>query len=221
VDIQKLKEQLLSDPEVHDLVRRRAYEIYLERRHSNPYASQGEDWLRAESEVLPRLINTMVERNRAAIEARDASDPVTQQAAEHMQEELDLEETATGVRSETATVAGRELLNQNAEALASSASTESADTVPNAAGVLAQKPVKAAPKKAAAAKAKAPAAKAAPKKAAAKAAPAKAAPAKATPKQAAAKAAPKKAADTSPAEKAAGPKKPAAKKAPKTSPDGV
>src|SRR4029078_4553599 len=95
------------DPEVHDLVRHRAYEIYLERRHSNPYASQGEDWLRAESEILPRLIQQMVERNRAAIEAHDASDPVTQQAAEHMQEELEHSETETAARSDAATGAAR------------------------------------------------------------------------------------------------------------------
>ena len=86
VDIEKLKEQLISDPEVMRLVTQRAFEIYLERR--NRYvAHPAEDWLRAESEVLPRLINQMVERNRQAIASKDDADPVSSEAARHMREE--------------------------------------------------------------------------------------------------------------------------------------
>ena len=83
-----LKEQLLSDPEVHRRVAHRAYEIYLERREYR-IAHPAEDWLRAESEVLPRLIEEMVEHNERAIASHDDSDPVAYRAAEHMQEELD------------------------------------------------------------------------------------------------------------------------------------
>jgi len=87
VDIEKLKQQLISDPEVGRLVARRAFEIYLERR--DRYAAHpAEDWLRAESEILPRLIDEMVAQNRAAIESHDDSGPVAAHAAEHMREEL-------------------------------------------------------------------------------------------------------------------------------------
>lgn len=86
VDIEKLKEQLISDPEVMRLVAQRAFEIYLDRR-DRYVAHPAEDWLRAESEVLPRLIDQMVERNRRAIAARDDADPVASKAAEHMRDE--------------------------------------------------------------------------------------------------------------------------------------
>jgi cell division septation protein DedD len=86
VDIEKLKEQLISDPEVMRLVAQRAFEIYLDRR-DRYVAHPAEDWLRAESEVLPRLIHQMVERNRRAIAARDDADPVASKAAEHMRDE--------------------------------------------------------------------------------------------------------------------------------------
>ena len=69
MDIEKLKEQLISDPEVMRLIAQRAFEIYLERR-DRYVAHPAEDWLRAESEVLPRLINQMVDHNRRAIAAR-------------------------------------------------------------------------------------------------------------------------------------------------------
>jgi len=73
VNIEHLKEQLISDPEVNRLVAHRAFEIYLERRHR--YAAHpSEDWLRAEREVLPGLISQMMERNRQAVEeARDVA----------------------------------------------------------------------------------------------------------------------------------------------------
>lgn len=86
VDIEKLKEQLISDPEVMRLIAKRAFEIYLERR-DRYVAHPAEDWLRAESEVLPRLINQMVDHNRRAIAAKDDADPVSSKAAEHMREE--------------------------------------------------------------------------------------------------------------------------------------
>lgn len=86
MNIEKLKEQLISDPEVMRLVAHRAFEIYLERRHRY-VAHPAEDWLRAESEVLPRLINQMVDRNRQAIAAGDDADPVSSKAAEHMRVE--------------------------------------------------------------------------------------------------------------------------------------
>jgi hypothetical protein len=172
VDIDNLKEQLLSDPDVRRRVARRAYEIYVERRdyrHAHPH----EDWLRAESEILPRLIQEIVERNERAIAANDDSDPVAHRAAEHMQEEIDLASSGLGERTSDAKAAGREMLDRNAEALAASAEGED-ETVPNASGVLEGKPVK-------------PAAKPAPKKAAAKKAPAKKAAAKPAAKKPAAK----------------------------------
>lgn len=86
MDIEKLKEQLISDPEVMRLIAKRAFEIYLERR-DRYVAHPAEDWLRAESEVLPRLINQMVDHNRRAIAAKDDADPVSSKAAEHMREE--------------------------------------------------------------------------------------------------------------------------------------
>jgi len=89
VDIEQLKEQLLSDPDVRRLVAHRSYEIYLERRGRRD-AHPAEDWLRAESEILPRLIAQMVEHNERAIAESDDSDPVTNRAAAHMQEELEI-----------------------------------------------------------------------------------------------------------------------------------
>jgi hypothetical protein len=162
VNIDQLKEQLLADAEVRRTIGRRAYEIYLERRGHRD-AHPAEDWLRAESEVLPRLIDEMIAHNERAIAAHDDADPVAHRAAEHMQEEIELASTIE--RSEEAKVTGRGQLQANVEALA--ATSDDDDTVPNAQGVLSGEPVKAAPKKAAAKK---PAAKkaAAPKAPAAK-----------------------------------------------------
>jgi len=102
VDIEQLKEQLLSDPEVRRMVAHRSYEIYLERRGRRD-AHPAEDWLRAESEILPRLISEMVEHNERAIAGPDDSDPVTNRAAAHMQEELALAgETAKPVKKAAA-----------------------------------------------------------------------------------------------------------------------
>jgi hypothetical protein len=89
VDIEQLKEQLLEEPEVRRMVAQRSYEIYLERRGHRD-AHPAEDWLRAESEILPRLIERMVARNERAIAEHDDSDPVTNRAAEHMREENDI-----------------------------------------------------------------------------------------------------------------------------------
>lgn len=86
MDIEKLKEQLISDPEVMRVIAQRAFEIYIERRDKY-VAHPAQDWLRAESEVLPRLIQQMVERNRRAIASRNDADPVSTRAAEHMREE--------------------------------------------------------------------------------------------------------------------------------------
>jgi hypothetical protein len=92
-DIQDLKEQLIKDPEVHDLIRRRSFELYMERgdQASNP----AEDWLRAENEILSALIEQMVSRNQRIISTHDTADPAAVRAAEHMREEL-AAESATG-----------------------------------------------------------------------------------------------------------------------------
>ena len=207
MEIEKLKEQLISDPEVRDLIARRAFEIYLERkgrRHAHP----AEDWLRAESEIIPRLMHQMIERNRRAIESQDESDPVLREAAEHMQHELELSATEAGEPSDEAKAVHGELLNQNAASLASQRDEAGEDTVPNARGVLGdgEPTKKAGAKKAPAAKdaVKKAAAKPAAKKAVAKKAPAAkagtdGAPAKSAPKKAAAATAPAK----PPAKKAA------------------
>jgi hypothetical protein len=89
VIIDQLKEQLLADEEVRRTIGRRAYEIYIERRGQRN-AHPSEDWLRAESEVLSRLIQEMIARNDQAIESHDGSDPVVHRAAEHMQEEIEI-----------------------------------------------------------------------------------------------------------------------------------
>jgi hypothetical protein len=183
VDIEQLKEQLLSDPEVRRMVGRRAHEIYLERRDTRA-AHPAEDWLRAESEILPRLIEHMIEHNRQAMESSDQSGPVSTRAAAHFEEELALSETAVGEASHDAKVGQQELLDQNAERLASDAEEPA--------------PVKKVATKKAPAK-KAPAAKAPAKKAAATKAPAKKAAATKAP---AAKAPAKKAAPAKPKKKA-------------------
>jgi hypothetical protein len=180
VDIEQLKEQLLSDPEVRRMVGRRAHEIYLERRDSRA-AHPAEDWLRAESEILPRLIEHMIEHNRQAMASTDQSGPVSTRAAAHFEEELALAETAVGEASHDAKAGQREMLNQNAERLAGDVE-EPASVKPVKKGAAPKAaPKTAAPKKAAAKKAapaKAPAKKAAATKAPAAKAPAKKAPAK-------------------------------------------
>lgn len=194
MNVEKLKEQLLAEGEVRHMIAKRAFEIYLERR-GRYHAHPAEDWLRAESEILPRLIQEVIDRNQQAIDSHDASDPVMREAAEHMRNGLDeIAGTETGERSGDASMAARELLNQNAAALAARQETADEETVPNARAVLTGKPTKKALPKAAKAAAKKPAAKKAPaekapaKKAAAKKAPAKKAAAK---KPAAKKASPK------------------------------
>jgi hypothetical protein len=87
MDIAKIRQQLISDPEVHDTIAQRAFEIYVHR-HGGP-GSAAEDWLRAESEILPRLVHEIVERNRAAIEAHDEADPTVRDAAAQMRHEID------------------------------------------------------------------------------------------------------------------------------------
>jgi hypothetical protein len=184
VDIEQLKEQLLSDPEVRQMVGRRAYQIYLDRRGKR-IAHPAEDWLRAESEILPQLIEEMVKHNRRAMGSSDESDPVASRAAEHMQEQLEMA-VAEPAPSKAAKATSRDLTDQNAAGLAGGGDVEGDATVPNAPGVLESKPVKPAPKKPAAKK---PAATKAPaKKAAAKAPAKKPAATKAPAKKAAAKA---------------------------------
>ncbi len=199
MDIEQLKEQLLSDPEVRRMVGRRAHEIYLERRGTRA-AHPAEDWLRAESEILPRLIEHMIEHNRQAMESPDDSDPVSTRAAAHFEEELQLAETGVGAASHDAKAGKQELLDQNVERLA--AETEEATaTVPNAPGVLAKKPVKKTAAKKAPAKT-APATKAAATKSPAKKAAAKPPVAKASAKKAPAAKAPAKKAAAKPKKKA-------------------
>ena len=89
MDINKLKEQLISDPEVRHQIGRRSYEIYLERQKQGRGGHPAEDWLRAEAEVLPALIDEIIEKNRKVVEAHDESDPVMKRAAEHMTEVAD------------------------------------------------------------------------------------------------------------------------------------
>jgi hypothetical protein len=200
VNVEKLKEQLLAEGEVRHMIAKRAFEIYLERR-GRYHAHPAEDWLRAESEILPRLIQEVIDRNQQALDSHDASDPVMRDAAEHMRNGLDeIATTETGERSGEASMAARELLNQNAAALAAQQDADDEETVPNARAVLTGKPTKKAAPKAAA------------KKPAAKKAPAEKAPAK---KAAAKKAPAKKAAAKKPAAK-----KPAAKKATPKAPKG-
>lgn len=86
MDYEKIKEQLIADADVRDRIARRAYEIYLSR-HGRP-GHPAEDWLRAESEVLPGLVDEIIRKNREVMEAHDVSDPVMQRAAEYMEEEL-------------------------------------------------------------------------------------------------------------------------------------
>ncbi len=193
MNIDQLKEQLLSDPDINRLVARRAYEIYLERR-GHISAHPAEDWLRAESEVLPRLIDEMVRHNERVIAAHDDSDPSAHRAAAHMQ---GLASSGIGERSDEAKAASQPLHDENVATLASIGDDDS--TIPNASGVLDGKPVKPVKKPAA----KKAAARPAAKKAAAKPA------AKPAAKKAAAKPAAKKAAAAKPAAT-----KPAAKKAP-------
>ncbi len=201
MNIDQLKEQLLSDPDINRLVARRAYEIYLERR-GHISAHPAEDWLRAESEVLPRLIDEMVRHNERVIAAHDDSDPSAHRAAEHMQ---GLASSGIGERSDEAKAATQPLHDENVASLASVGDDDS--TVPNASGVLDGHPVKPAKKAAA----KKPAAKPTAKKAAAK--PAAKPTAKPAAKPAAKATAAKTAAKKATAEKPAA-KKPAAKKAP-------
>jgi cobalamin biosynthesis Mg chelatase CobN len=86
MDYDKIKEQLISDPEVRDRIARRAYEIYVERRGRPGHPA--EDWLRAEGEVLPGLMEEILRKNREVIDAHDSSNPTMRRAAEHMDEEL-------------------------------------------------------------------------------------------------------------------------------------
>jgi hypothetical protein len=227
VIIEKLKEQLVADPEVRVRIAKRAYEIFLERQ--GRYAAHpAEDWLRAEAEILPALIQEMIERNEAALRSGDESDPVVVEAASHMRE---LEGMETEIPpSDASRTASRELMNQNAASLAASRDDKDEDTVPDARAVLeSTRPVKKTAVKVAPAKkpdAKRPAAKTAEKKAPAKKAAAKpsAKPAaKPTAKPAEKKAPAKKAAAKASAKKAtpkatpkASPKKAAKPANPKT-----
>ena len=90
MNIQKIKEQLEMDPEVRNLIGERAFELYLARRGTGR-GNAAEDWLRAESQILPALINQMVEANRNAIESHDSSDPTMLRAAEQMENQLEAE----------------------------------------------------------------------------------------------------------------------------------
>jgi hypothetical protein len=92
MDIAKIRQQLVSDPDVRDMVAHRAFEIYVQRR-GGP-GSAAEDWLRAESEILPRLVDEIVTRNRAAIEAHDESNPTVRDAAARMQHEIEASNVA-------------------------------------------------------------------------------------------------------------------------------
>jgi nucleoid-associated protein YgaU len=93
MDIEHIKQQLLADREVIGLIAARAYEIYLRRGERDNSAA--EDWLRAESEVLPGLVDQIVEQNRHAIETRDAADPVVLRAAEHARNAMQGDKIAT------------------------------------------------------------------------------------------------------------------------------
>jgi hypothetical protein len=69
MDIAQIRQQLVSDPEVRNIVAHRAFEIYVNR-HGGP-GNAAEDWLRAESEILPRLVEEVVAKNHVAIESHD------------------------------------------------------------------------------------------------------------------------------------------------------
>lgn len=209
MDIEKIKQQLISDPEVNEMITKRAFEIYLGR-HGRP-GNPATDWLRAESEIIPRLVAQILERNEKAMTSEDANDPSLARAAEHMQHELEMEKTSTKGSDKAASGA---IADQGREALATKTADD--ELVPNVEALTdvlasdepAVKPGKKASTKVSTRPAAAPKAKAAPK----------AAP-KATPK-AATKAAAESAAPKAPAKgsaKAAGApaaKPAAAKKAP-------
>lgn len=82
VDIAKIKEQLYRDPEVLDLIRHKAFEIFLHRHHNGWPGSQAEDWMHAENQVLPRLIDEMITRDSKAIDSQAKSSPFARAAAE-------------------------------------------------------------------------------------------------------------------------------------------
>ncbi len=66
--IEELRQRLLADSQVRDMIAMRAYEIY-QRRGGEP-GSEAEDWFRAEHEILSFLI--VEESRRAEEEARQA-----------------------------------------------------------------------------------------------------------------------------------------------------
>jgi hypothetical protein len=68
----ELREKLLADPEVHLMIRMRAFEIY-QMRGGEP-GNPATDWFRAETEVLAFLID---EENRRAAEEAQPSSPET------------------------------------------------------------------------------------------------------------------------------------------------
>ena len=121
MDIEHIKEQLVADSEVHDLISRRAFELYLAR--GGDQGDPAEDWLRAESEILPSLIDEIVEQNRRAIETHDTSDPIVQRAAEHMKQGL-----------ETESVASRAMAEQSREAQSTRMRADETD-IPNTAAL--------------------------------------------------------------------------------------
>ena len=147
------------------MIATRAYEIFLERREVRD-AHPAEDWLVAENEILPLLIEKMVDHNRRALASHDDADPVASKASEHMRTELDVPRAAAAKPKAVAK-----------KAPAASAAKPKAAAKPAAKKTAAKKAPakKAAPKKAASEKAK-PAAKPAAKKAPARPARRKAAP---------------------------------------------
>jgi hypothetical protein len=169
MDIAKIRQQLVSDPEVRDMVAHRAFEIYVQR-HGGP-GSAAEDWLRAESEIVPRLVAEIVTKNRVAIEAHDDSAPTVTDAAERMQHEIEAADAAANPAKKPA----RKAAAKPATAAKAAAKPAAKTAAKPAKAEAAEKP---APKKSPAKKA---AAKPAPVEAAAEAAtkkPARKAPAK-------------------------------------------
>lgn len=154
MDIDQLKEQLIADPEVRRMIAARAYDVFLERRGIRD-AHPSEDWLVAENEILPMLIEQMLDHNRRAIASHDDADPVSSKASEHMREEID--------RASASKPASKPAKAKAAPAAKSSKATKAAKPAAKKASAKKAPAKKAAPKKAAAAKST-PAAKATEKK---------------------------------------------------------
>ena len=129
MDIEKIKERLISDPEVKDMVARRAFEIFLARDREKSPGTPASDWLRAESEILPKLVEQILEQNRQALD-HDESDPTVRKAAEHMEEERHTDRTSGPSEELRATAA---MTDQNLES--TETKTADDDLVPEPTGI--------------------------------------------------------------------------------------